>query len=46
MIVDRILDAKDGLYDAKEFYDYAMHSESIFEMEDFPISRAFDGGTN
>lgn len=46
MIVDNILDAQDGVYDAKAFYYYAMDSERIFETEDFPISRAFDGGTN
>lgn len=45
MIIDNILDAKDGIYNAKEFYEYAQQSESMFFPE-YPISKAMDGGTN
>lgn len=46
MIVDLILDRKDGvLYNAKEAYHYITEYESLFN-KDYPISRAFDMGTN
>ena len=45
MIIDEILDAKEGRYNAREFYEYVSESESFFNSE-WPISRALDGGTN
>jgi len=46
MIIDLILDRKDGEpYSAKDAYIYITESEAIFN-QDYPISRAFDGGTN
>lgn len=46
MIVDLILDRKDGEpYDAHDFYVNVMGYEAIFGM-DFSISRALDIGTN
>lgn len=46
MIVDLILDRKDGAeYDAKSFYDDVMEYEAIFELNR-SISRALDSGTN
>lgn len=46
MIVDLILDRKDGVpYNAKETYHYITECESLFN-KDYPISRAFDMGTN
>jgi hypothetical protein len=46
MIVDLILNRKDGEpYNAKDTYIYITEHESIFNKE-YPISRAFDGGTN
>lgn len=46
MIIDAILDVKDGCgYDARKFYNYVSESESFF-FSDWPISRAMDGGTN
>ena len=46
MIVDLILDRKDGEpYNAHDFYVNVMGYEAIFGM-DFSISRALDIGTN
>lgn len=46
MIIDLILDRKDGvLYDARDAYNYITQQESMFNT-DYPISRAFDAGTN
>ena len=45
MIIDEILDAKDGRYNARDFYEYVSESEAFFNSE-WPISRAMDGGTN
>ena len=45
MIIDLILDAKDGDYRAKNFYDRVSEYESELDSN-WPISRALDGGTN
>ena len=46
MIIDAILDVRDGHgYDAREFYEYVSESEAFFNS-DWTISRAMDGGTN
>ena len=46
MIIDAILDVRDGHgYDAREFYEYVSESEAFFNS-DWPISRAMDGGKN
>lgn len=46
MIVDLILNRKDGEpYNAKDTYNYITEHESLFNKE-YPISRAFDMGTN
>ena len=45
MIIDLILDAKDGDYNAREFYYRVSEYESVFDSN-WPISRALDGGTN
>lgn len=45
MIIDLILDRRAGdAYNAREAYAYIQEEESVF-FEDFPISRAMDGGT-
>ena len=47
MIIDKILDAAEGSYDARDFYNYAMEHESIFDPSDeYPISTALDSGSN
>lgn len=52
MIIDEILEAKEGQYDARNFYEYVSESEAFFNDEimeaksEWPISRAMDGGTN
>jgi|DEB0MinimDraft_6_1074348.scaffolds.fasta_scaffold47472_1 hypothetical protein len=45
MIIDEILEAKEGRYNARDFYEYVSESEAFFNSE-WPISRAMDGGTN
>ena len=46
MIIDLILDRKDGEnYNAKNAYNYITEQESLFDSN-YPISRAFDMGTN
>lgn len=46
MIIDAILDIRDGHeYDARDFHEYVSESEAFFNS-DWPISRAMDGGTN
>ena len=45
MIIDEILDAKDGDYNARYFYNYVSQDEEL-NGTGFPISRALDGGTN
>ena len=45
MIIDIILDAKDGDYNPREFYNYVSESEAFFDS-DWSISRALDSGTN
>lgn len=50
MIIDEILDAKEGHYDVRYFYNYVTNEESLrslhFDEDNYPISRALDGGTN
>lgn len=46
MIIDLILDRKDGFgYDAKEAYDYINKEEQMFQL-DSGIAKAMDCGTN
>jgi len=45
MIIDLILDAKDGDYIARGFYNRVNQYESDFDSN-WSVSRAFDSGTN
>lgn len=46
MIIDMILDRKDGFpYDARKAYDYVSHEEQTIKMG-YGIARAMDSGTN